>query len=87
MKFIDEDVAKEAERVNSLTPEASMSSVKVQNLRKEYKVPIGVCSKRKSVVAVEKLSFGLDCGECFALLGVNGAGKSTTFKTLMNEID
>jgi ABC-type multidrug transport system ATPase subunit len=32
--------------------------------------------------AVERLSFGLQKGECFALLGVNGAGKSTTFKTL-----
>jgi ABC-type multidrug transport system ATPase subunit len=28
------------------------------------------------------MSFGLDYGECFALLGVNGAGKSTTFKSL-----
>lgn len=24
----------------------------------------------------------MDYGECFALLGVNGAGKSTTFKSL-----
>ena len=37
--------------------------------------------------AVEKTSFGLDYGECFALLGVNGAGKSTTFKSLTNEIE
>ena len=33
-------------------------------------------------MAVENISFGLDYGECFALLGVNGAGKSTTFKSL-----
>lgn len=33
-------------------------------------------------LAVERISFGLDYGECFALLGVNGAGKSTTFKSL-----
>jgi len=33
-------------------------------------------------LAVENISFGLDYGECFALLGVNGAGKSTTFKAL-----
>lgn len=32
------------------------------------------------------LSFGLDSGECFALLGVNGAGKSTTFKSLTCEV-
>lgn len=31
---------------------------------------------------MERISFGLDYGECFALLGVNGAGKSTTFKSL-----
>ena len=57
----------------------------IQNLRKEYRAPLGVC-RRKRHVAVENLSFGLDRGECFALLGVNGAGKSTTFKTLTNEI-
>jgi len=32
------------------------------------------------------LNFGLNTGECFALLGVNGAGKSTTFKSLTREI-
>jgi len=30
--------------------------------------------------AVNRLSFGVRRGECFGLLGVNGAGKSTTFK-------
>ena len=38
------------------------------------------------VKAVRQASFGLDYGECFALLGVNGAGKSTTFKSLTREI-
>ncbi len=38
-------------------------------------------------MAVEKASFGLDYGECFALLGVNGAGKSTTFKSLTYDIE
>lgn len=36
-------------------------------------------------LAVERISFGLDYGECFALLGVNGAGKSTTFKSLTGD--
>ena len=35
---------------------------------------------------MSKISFGLDYGECFCLLGVNGAGKSTTFKSLTNDI-
>lgn len=36
--------------------------------------------------AVRYLNFGLSYGECFALLGVNGAGKSSTFKTLTGEV-
>jgi len=33
-------------------------------------------------VAVEDVNFIVNSGECFGLLGVNGAGKSTTFKML-----
>lgn len=36
--------------------------------------------------AVNDVSFGLDYGECFALLGVSGAGKSTCFKCLTGEM-
>ena len=32
--------------------------------------------------AVDNLSFALDYGECFALLGVTGAGKTTTISML-----
>jgi len=32
------------------------------------------------------MSFGLEYGECFALLGVSGAGKTTTFKCLTGVI-
>ena len=42
--------------------------------------------KTAPVLAVERTSFGLEFGECFALLGINGAGKSTTFKALTCEI-
>jgi ABC-type multidrug transport system ATPase subunit len=35
--------------------------------------------------AVKRVSFGLEYGECFALLGVSGAGKTTTFKCLTGE--
>ena len=38
-------------------------------------------------MAIDNISFGLEAGECFALLGVNGAGKSTTFKCLTGEVE
>ena len=76
----DEDVIMEATRVRDICPEDL--TVRVHGLKKEYKQ----ACKRGNTAAVRNLSFGLDCGECFAMLGVNGAGKSTTFKVLMNEI-
>ena len=36
--------------------------------------------------AVKNVSFGLEFGECFALLGVSGAGKTTCFKCLTGEM-
>ena len=68
--------------------------MKVSNLRKVYELKTGCCNmcncfncKVRSLVAVENISFGLEAGECFALLGVNGAGKSTTFKSLTREVE
>lgn len=55
--------------------------IRVNNFSKTYDVSCGAPIK-----AVRQASFGLDYGECFALLGVNGAGKSTTFKSLTREI-
>lgn len=46
--------------------------LRVNNLRKEY----------PGVVAVDGLTFGLNKGEAVALLGENGAGKSTTIKMI-----
>jgi len=56
--------------------------VRVSNFRKEYQSTFG-----KPVVAVEKTSFAVDKGECFALLGVNGAGKTSTFKSLTKGVE
>lgn len=38
-------------------------------------------------MAVNNLSFSVRRQECFGLLGLNGAGKSTTFKILTGELD
>lgn len=43
-------------------------------------------SAKKFKVAVDNLSFAIQRGEVFGLLGVNGAGKSTTFKMLSGEV-
>jgi ATP-binding cassette subfamily A (ABC1) protein 3 len=56
--------------------------VKVDKLSKIY--DRGPCSK--ATVAIEQLSFGIGRGDCLTFLGVNGAGKSTTFKILTGEI-
>jgi ABC-type multidrug transport system fused ATPase/permease subunit len=71
---IDEDIVEEMNRVKDKEPKNL--PVRVLNLKKTY----------GSVVAVENVSFGLEYGECFALLGVSGAGKTTCFKSLTGEI-
>ncbi len=40
----------------------------------------------KQFTAVKRTCVGIKEGECFGLLGVNGSGKSTTFKMLTGEI-
>jgi ABC-type multidrug transport system ATPase subunit len=69
----DEDIIEEERRVEGIP--SNELTVRVNKLRKTF---------GKSV-AVKKVSFGLEYGECFALLGVSGAGKTTTFKCLTGE--
>lgn len=42
--------------------------------------------KNEKIEAVKRVSFGLEYGKCFALLGISGAGKSTMFKMITGEI-
>ena len=37
------------------------------------------------ILAVDRLCLGVRPGECFGLLGVNGAGKTTPFKMLTGD--
>ena len=75
---LDEDVIAEERRVQ----ECEDHSVCVNKFRKVYAVPMSA-----PILAVERASFAVNDGECFALLGVNGAGKSTTFKSLTNVVE
>lgn len=79
---IDIDVQNEEQRVsNSLNN--NDFTLKVDKLRKVYS---SKNKKGESVIAVNRLSVGVKNGECFVLLGVNGAGKTTSFKMLTGEL-
>ena len=75
---VDNDVQAEERRCDSIDPKNC--SVLVNQLRKVYKV------NGEPLIAVRDASFGLEYGECFALLGTSGAGKTTCFKTLTGDI-
>ncbi|XP_042540867.1 ATP-binding cassette sub-family A member 13 [Dipodomys spectabilis] len=79
MKFSkDRDVEKEQTRV--FEGRTSGDILVLYNLNKSYR------SLFKKTTAVEDVTVGIPKGECFGLLGVNGAGKSTMFKMLNGEI-
>jgi len=52
------------------------------NLKKDYNKANKNNCKSEPVTALQDLSFSLNAGEVFALVGVNGSGKSTTFKAI-----
>eukprot|EP00501_MAST-03F_sp_TOSAG23-6_P000910 GSMAST32.ASY1.ANO1.946.1 assembled CDS len=61
------------------------SMVEVRGLRKVYNVK-KASGGRSVKAAVKDMWFRIPQGECFGLLGVNGAGKSTTFKMLSGDV-
>lgn len=50
--------------------------IKIDNLKKNF----------KEIKAVDDLSFRVKCGELFAFLGVNGAGKSTAINIICGQL-
>ncbi|KAF0873265.1 ABCAD protein, partial [Crocuta crocuta] len=74
----DTDV--EEEEIRVLKGRTSEDLLVLCNLSKSY----GSCFRK--TVAVQDISVGIRRGECFGLLGANGAGKSTTFKMLNGDI-
>ncbi|XP_075582539.1 phospholipid-transporting ATPase ABCA1 isoform X4 [Pelecanus crispus] len=73
----DEDVSRERQRIISGGGQSDILEIK--ELTKIYRM------KRKP--AVDRICVGIPPGECFGLLGVNGAGKSSTFKMLTGDTD
>jgi len=61
----------------------TQAALDVQSLKKVFETHRGFWrQKKKSVLAVEDISFSIAKGELFGLLGPNGAGKTTTVKML-----
>ena len=56
-------------------------AVKIKNMQKIYNNNCFV----GPTVGVKNISFTVDYGECFGLLGLNGAGKTTIFKAITEE--
>ncbi|XP_009441009.5 ATP-binding cassette sub-family A member 13 isoform X3 [Pan troglodytes] len=74
----DTDVEKEEKRV--FEGRTNGDILVLYNLSKHYRRFF------QNIIAVQDISLGIPKGECFGLLGVNGAGKSTTFKMLNGEV-
>ncbi|XP_065607453.1 glucosylceramide transporter ABCA12 [Cyrtonyx montezumae] len=80
LSVTEEDGDVQAERSRVESGKADFDVVLLQNLTKIYHLP------HKRIVAVKNISLGIPAGECFGLLGVNGAGKTTIFKMLTGDI-
>ena len=70
-RYLDDDVKSEALRVqNDSTDSKQEDLLSVRNLQKNF----------GEFRAVQGITFGVRYGECFGFLGINGAGKTTSFK-------
>ena len=73
----DDDVLAERQRIATmLEPDVRFGHTLVlDELTKSY----------GHLLAVDRLSLGIRQGQCFGLLGINGAGKTSTFKMLTGD--
>ena len=73
----DADVVEEAARIHQTPLDHLLytDAVLMKDLTKTY----------GPLMAVNKLTLGVPRGECFGLLGINGAGKTSTFKMLTGD--
>ncbi|XP_071439626.1 phospholipid-transporting ATPase ABCA3 [Hetaerina americana] len=82
----DDDVLRENERVDYAVRNIKKNGVDtllVHNLKKNYGLFRWLW---KGNSAVKGVSFGVRSGECFGLLGANGAGKTSTFEMITGSL-
>ncbi|XP_036175417.1 ATP-binding cassette sub-family A member 12 isoform X1 [Myotis myotis] len=80
IETIDEDEDVRTERLRVENGAGEFDLVQLHRLTKSYQLI------HKKIIAVNNISIGIPAGECFGLLGVNGAGKTTIFKMLTGDI-
>ncbi|XP_049624392.1 LOW QUALITY PROTEIN: glucosylceramide transporter ABCA12 [Suncus etruscus] len=80
MEMTDEDEDVRTERLRVENGVDDFDLVQLHRLTKTYQLI------HKKIIAVNNISIGIPAGECFGLLGVNGAGKTTIFKMLTGDI-
>lgn len=73
---MDDDVKAEADKIKSMNQ---------NELRNANLVLNGLSKTYKTNLAVNQLHLGVDNAECFGLLGINGAGKTSTFKMMTGD--
>ncbi len=73
--YLSKSVAEQTQKIN-----LSSMTTKIVGLTKSF----WVC-KGPNIRAVDKIYLGLEANEKFGLLGFNGSGKTTTFKSIINE--
>eukprot|EP01006_Ploeotia_vitrea_P010395 TRINITY_DN26993_c0_g1_i1.p1 TRINITY_DN26993_c0_g1~~TRINITY_DN26993_c0_g1_i1.p1 ORF type:complete len:1759 (+),score=157.69 TRINITY_DN26993_c0_g1_i1:43-5319(+) len=84
---LDDDVAKERERIrnNPFSTQAGGSADAPFERQEEWVRAANLYKKFGKKVAVNGLCVGIDKGECFGLLGANGAGKTTSIRMMTGE--
>ncbi|XP_030374323.1 ATP-binding cassette sub-family A member 3 [Scaptodrosophila lebanonensis] len=77
LKQEDEDVQMERSKIARLVSQQRISLPLVVD---------GISKRYGRHIAVRNLSFRVEPAECFGLLGINGAGKTSTFKMLTGDV-
>ena len=79
---VDEVAAHEADVLDP----SNLYRMQLENVHKAYAGPRNTkCQREQPKVAVKDMTLGVAAGECFGLLGVNGAGKTSVLKCLAGE--